>query len=472
MERFEENFIGGRWLPSAGDFNIRIADPCTERENTQIAAARDAEVDSAIRSASEALADWSRSSIAQRRDLLVAIAKRLESRTQEVAAALALDIGCPLWFTKEVQVPLPVRNLQAIAEGLDQIAFEERIGHSKIVREPIGVVAAITPWNAPIHQMVAKIGAAIAAGCTIVVKPSENASRAAVLLMQIIDQCGVPPGVVNMVFGDAGTAKRLVEHPRINMVSFTGSTEVGRSVAAHAGAAIKKIALELGGKSAAIVLPGASIEDAVANAAKLTFGNSGQICVAQSRLLVHRANKKAAEEICRAEAARWTIGLPTDPDTKMGPLATARGRARMKEIVESASAAGARIVAGAAPNSHSSTPGYFVQPTVLSDAAETNVAVQEEIFGPVLTIQSYESEDEAVHLANATPYGLSGAIWAPTAAEGERVARRLRTGQVSINGARSNMAAPFGGFGMSGIGRENGRFGIEEMLQYKTLNGV
>lgn len=472
MTPLDANWIDGTWQRTASTRALPVVDPTTEETFAELSCATQTEVDAAVRSARTALSSWRASSLAARAALLRRLAELLGARTETFAGLLAREIGCPLWFSRDLQVPMPVRNLAAMAAALDAMALEEQAGTSVIWREPIGVVAAITPWNAPLHQIVAKVGAAIAAGCTIVVKPSELAPGTVRELVEVMREAGVPAGVVNVVFGDGETGRGLVEHPDIDMVSFTGSVAAGRKVGAAAGHGIKKAALELGGKSAAIVLRDAALDQAVAGVLRTCFGNSGQVCVAQTRLLVAVEDQPAVEDLCATLGAGWVVGPPLDPATRVGPVASRAARDRVDGFVSGGLAEGARAVLGGAGAPDRMARGFFVRPTILADVTPGMEVSREEVFGPVLVVQGYRDVDEAVELANATRYGLSGAVWSGDRARGLEIARRMRTGQVSLNGAPQNYATPFGGCGWSGIGRENGRFGIEEFLQFKAVHGA
>ncbi|MEH2524090.1 MULTISPECIES: aldehyde dehydrogenase family protein [unclassified Bradyrhizobium] len=472
MRPVDAHWIDGGWHRGTSSRMLPVIDPSTEQILTEVSCASPAEVDAAVSSARRALAVWRGSSLENRAALLLHIAQRLEARTELFAETLAREIGSPLWFGRQFQVPMPIRNLAAMVEALQAIAFEENAASSVVWREPVGVIAAITPWNAPLHQIIAKVGAAIAAGCTVIVKPSELAPSTARALVEVLDEVGVPAGVVNVVFGDGETGRALVEHPEIDLVSFTGSVRAGRKVAALAGEHIKQVKLELGGKSAAVILDDADLEAAVAGVLRSCFSNSGQVCVAQTRLIVPMEARTEIEALCQSLGADWVMGHPLAPETRIGPLASGAGRDRVRRMITEALSQGARAIIGGPGAPEGLTRGYYMYPTVLTDLTAGMEVVREEAFGPVLSLLHYSSLDEAVELANATRFGLSGGIWTSNRERGVEVARRLRTGQVSINGAPQNYATPFGGCGWSGFGRENGRYGIESFLQYKAVHGV
>jgi len=364
---------------------------------------------------------------------------------------------------------LPLANVRAIREGIDAIDWEFAIHHSEVRRVPIGVVAGLTPWNAPLHQMLAKVAGVIGAGAAIVLKPSEIAPRSAMLFAEAIEEIDLPRGVFNLIWGGADLGRKLVEHPGIDMVSFTGSEGVGRQVMAAAASAPKPVALELGGKSAAIVLRDADLSAAVTAAFRLTLLNSGQVCVCQSRLLVPRERVDDAVSIIKDAAAAVRMGDPLDPDTTMGPLATRAQYERVSAIAERAQAQGAHAILHSTASSVN-RKGYFFPPKAFSNVDSESELAQREVFGPVLAMIGYDTEDDAITIANSTPFGLSGAVWSADLSVAMRVARRLRTGQVIVNGAPSNLAGPFGGFGRSGFGRENGRFSIEAFTQLQAIN--
>jgi acyl-CoA reductase-like NAD-dependent aldehyde dehydrogenase len=360
--------------------------------------------------------------------------------------------------------------LGSIATLLPTYPFEEEIGSSLIVREPIGVVGAITPWNYPLHQVVAKVAPALGAGCTIVLKPSEVAPLSAVLFAEIIDEAGLPPGVFNLVLGTGPVVgEAIAAHPDVDMVSFTGSTRAGRRVSELAAGTIKRVALELGGKSANVILPDADLEKAVKVGIANCFINGGQTCTAQTRMLVDRAHYEQALELARQVAEGYTVGSPDDESTRIGPMVSAAQRERVRGYIEKGIAEGARVVTGGAEPPEGLDHGYYVRPTVFADVAPTMTIAQEEIFGPVLSVIPYDDEDDALRIANDSPYGLSGAVWAGEPERALAFAKRMRTGQVEVNGGRFNPMAPFGGYKQSGNGRELGRFGLEEFLEVKSL---
>ncbi len=398
------------------------------------------------------------------------ISDALEARAQEVAELISTEMGTPLWFAVAVQVGNPVKVMRSYAQMLAEHPFEEQIGNSLVVKEPIGVVGAITPWNYPLHQLVAKVAAALAAGCTVVLKPSEVAPLSAYALAEVFEQVGLPAGVFNLVTGVGPVVgEAIAAHPDVDMVSFTGSTAAGKRVMAVAAGTVKKVSLELGGKSAFVVLDDADLAKAVKVGLANCFINGGQTCTAWTRMLVPADRYDDVLELAAAGAARYPVGEPKAEGTKVGPLANANQYKKVRDYIDSAVAEGARVVVGGSERPQGLETGYYVQPTVLADVRPGSRVEQEEIFGPVLAVIPYADEDEAVRIANDTPYGLSGGVWSSDQERAVRVARRMRTGMVDVNGGRFNPLAPFGGYKQSGVGRELGEYGLEEFLEVKSL---
>jgi betaine-aldehyde dehydrogenase len=394
----------------------------------------------------------------------------LKARGGEIAETISREMGMPLKLSQRIQAGSPIAVFGYYAKMLAEFPFEERVGNSLVVREPIGVVAAITPWNYPLHQIALKVAPALAAGCTVVLKPSEIAPLNAFILAEVIESAGLPAGVFNLVTG-TGTVvgEAMATHPEVDMVSFTGSTRAGKRVSELASATVKRVTLELGGKSAAIILEDADLAAAVKGVVANCYMNSGQTCTAHTRMLVPESRYREAAKLA-AEAARgFRAGDPMAESTTLGPLASAIQRDRVRKYIRKGIAEGADLLAGGAEAPADLANGYFVQPTVFGKVKPGSTIEQEEIFGPVLSIITYRNEDEAVRIANDTPYGLAGGVWSANEDHAQRVARRLRTGQVDINGGPFNMQAPFGGYKQSGNGRELGRYGLEEFLEYKAL---
>jgi aldehyde dehydrogenase (NAD+) len=369
-----------------------------------------------------------------------------------------------------IQVGLPLTSFMSMSQVLQEVPFEEQIGNSKVLREPVGVVGAITPWNYPLHQIAAKVAPALAAGCTVVLKPSEVAPLNAFVLAEIIDEVGLPAGVFNLVSGTGPVVgEAIAGHPDVDMVSFTGSTRAGRRVSELASQTVKRVALELGGKSPNIILDDADLARAIQAGIADCYLNSGQTCSALTRMLVPRSRLEEAEQLAKQAAEAVTPGDPFSDDARMGPLVSETQRERVRGYIRKGVEEGAKLVTGGDEPPDGLGTGFFVRPTVFSEVTPEMTIAQEEIFGPVLSIMPYEDDDDAVRIANETIYGLSGGVWSGDPERATRVARRLRTGQVSINGGQFNPLAPFGGYKQSGHGRELGKFGLEEYLNIKSL---
>ncbi len=461
-------YIGGAWTASASGEAIEVVNPATEEIIDRVPAGAPADVQEAVRAARKAFATWSVTAPADRAKLLTAAAELLVRRADDVARIIAADMGSPLGFALKVQTLMPARVLASYAGLAESHPRESRVGNSLVVKEPVGVVAAITPWNYPLHQIIAKVAPALAAGCTVVLKPSEVAPLAAYALADIFHEVGLPPGVFNLVSGRGPVVgEAMAAHPDVDMISFTGSIRAGRRVAALAVEDVKRVALELGGKSANVILPDADLGVAVKVGVANCFVNAGQTCSAWTRMLVHRDHYDDAVRLAVEAARKYTVGDPFDESTRLGPLVSAAQRDRVVRYINRGQEEGARLVAGGTDRPLPS--GFYVEPTVFAGVESGMAIEQEEIFGPVLSIIPFTSEDQAVEIANGTPYGLAGAVWAGTEERAVALARRLRTGQVAINGGGFNPLAPFGGYKHSGIGRELGEHGLEEFFEIKSL---
>jgi aldehyde dehydrogenase (NAD+) len=465
-----ELFIGGEWVAPAGAGRIEVLDPTTERVIGSVPEGTAEDVDRAVAAAREAFDGWSQLAPEDRAEACAAIGNALYARQQEIAELISREMGMPLAQSVMIQASLPVMSFLTQPQLVSELAWEEQIGNSLVVREPVGVVGAITPWNYPLHQIAAKVAPALSAGCTIVLKPSEVTPLNAFVLADVIASVGLPAGVFNLVCGSGNVVgEAMSAHPDIDMVSFTGSTASGRRVSANAAATVKRVALELGGKSPNVILDDADVPTAVVDGVQKCFLNSGQTCSALTRMLVPRAQLPIVEEIARQTAAAYTVGGPFEETSVLGPIVSDTQRERVRSYIAKGVEEGARLGTGGAEAPAGRDTGYFVQPTVFSDVTPEMTIAREEIFGPVLAIMPYDDEEDAVRIANATSYGLAGGVWSGDPERAQRVARRLRTGQVEINGGVFNPLAPFGGYKQSGHGRELGRHGLEEFLTVKAM---
>ncbi len=463
-------FIGGEWVEPSGADPIEVVNATTEEVMGTVPGCTPVDVDRAVEAARAAFDSWAATSREERAGYLAAISAGLGQRSEEIAATISQELGMPLKLSEMIQVGLPTAQFGAMPRLMEEIAWEEEIGNSRVFREPVGVLGAITPWNYPLNQIAAKVAPALAAGCTVVLKPSEVTPLNAYLLVEVIEAAGLPAGVFNLVTGVGPVVgEALAAHPGVDMVSFTGSTRAGKRVSELASATVKPVAMELGGKSANVILDDAELERAIPDGVAKCFLNSGQTCSALTRMLVPRQRLAEAEEIAAAAAEAYTPGDPFDPGTRLGPLVSDVQRQRVRGYIERGVAEGARLLTGGAEAPDGLERGYFVQPTVFSEVTPEMTIAQEEIFGPVLSIQPYEGEEEAIRIANDSPYGLAGGVWSGDQERAIGVAKKIRTGQIEINGGAFNPLAPFGGYGQSGHGRENGRYGIEELLQVKSL---
>ncbi|MFD5145149.1 aldehyde dehydrogenase family protein [Streptomyces sp. NPDC058401] len=468
MKAHDGMYIGGEWRAALGQDRIEVLNPADERPIASVPAGTPEDVDAAVRAARAAFPAWAATAPAERAALIGALRDVLVARKGEIAETITAELGSPLGFSEMVHVGAPIAVASSYAELGASYAFEERIGNSTVLLEPVGVVGAITPWNYPLHQIVAKVAPALAAGCTIVLKPAEDTPLTAQLFAEAVHEAGIPAGVFNLVTGTGPvTGQALAAHEGVDLVSFTGSTAVGKQIGATAGAAVKRVALELGGKSANVILPGADLAKAVAAGVGHVMNNAGQSCNALTRMLVHRDEYEEAVSLAAAAAAKYASGDPLDPATRLGPVVSAKQRDRVRGFITQGVEEGARLVAGGPEAPHEQ--GYFIAPTVFADVTPDMTIAQEEIFGPVLSILPYADQDEALAIANGTDYGLGGAVWAADEATAVAFARLMDTGQVDINGGRFNPLAPFGGYKKSGVGRELGPHGLAEYLQTKSL---
>jgi acyl-CoA reductase-like NAD-dependent aldehyde dehydrogenase len=466
----EQLFIGGQWVDPSGSERLDVINPSTEEPIGSIPMGTRDDVDRAVAAAREAFEVWSQTSTEERAERLTAIAAGLGERADEIAALVSAELGMPLKLSRMIQAGLPAASFSSMPELMEQISWQEEIGNSLVVREPIGVLGAITPWNYPLHQIAAKVAPALAAGCTVVLKPSGVVPLNAFILAEVIEAAGLPAGAFNLVTGSGGeVGEAIAAHPGVDILSFTGSTKAGRRVSELAAETVKAVTMELGGKSPNVILDDADLSHAVPDGVGKCFLNSGQTCSALTRMLV--PNEKMAEvaEIAAAAAEQFTPGDPFDEATRLGPVVSDEQREVVRGYIEKGSEEGAKLVTGGAEPPEGLERGYFVRPTVFSQVDNSMTVAQEEIFGPVLTIIPYSDEADAVRIANDSIYGLAGGVWSADEERALGVARRMRTGQIEINGGVFNPLAPFGGYKQSGHGRELGHFGIEEFLQPKAL---
>ena len=463
-------YIDGTWVRSTGSETIEVVNPATEEVIGSVPAGTPADVDRAVAAARRAFPDWAGRGPEERAKYLSGLQEALAARQEEIASTISAEMGAPTKFAVAVQTGLPLAVLASYAGLLSTYSFEEQVGNSLVVREPVGVVAAITPWNYPLHQVVAKVAPALAAGCTVVLKPSEVAPLSAFALAELADEVGLPAGVFNLVTGTGPVVgEALAGHAGVDMVSFTGSTRAGKRVSEVAAATVKRVALELGGKSANVILDDADLPKAIKVGVGNAFLNSGQTCTAWTRMLVPAEHYEEAVSLAAAAAESMPVGPPDAESTKLGPVASAAQRDRVRAYIELGVSEGARLVTGGVEPPAGLDSGYYIRPTVFADVRPDMTIAQEEIFGPVLAMLPYADEDEALAIANGTIYGLAGGVWAGDRGRAIGFARRMRTGQVDINGGRFNPVAPFGGYKQSGNGRELGRFGLEEFLETKSL---
>lgn len=470
MHHYDHLYIDGAWIAAHQEKYREVVNPATEEPAGKIIQGGAEDVDRAVRSARRAFPGWSQTSSEERARYITAIAEVMRSRREELAQLITAELGMPLHLALEVQVDGPIEGMLSYAAMAHHMDEEEVVDNALIVKDPIGVCAFINPWNYPLHQLVGKVAPALAAGCCMVVKPSEETPMHAFLLAEIIDQVGLPAGVFNLVTGPGViVGEALCKHPQVDMVSFTGSTGAGIRVAEMAAQSVKRVCQELGGKSAFIITPEADLESAVIHGVQDVMINSGQTCTALTRMLVPRSRYNETVAIAKQVAESLPIGDPLDEESFLGPMCSERQRNTVIEYIEKGIAEGATLVTGGVPSAGEFESGFYIRPTIFADVHNQMTVAREEIFGPVLCIIAYDTLDEAVALANDSPFGLSGGVWAANKEEGLALARRLQTGQVFINGGDFNYRAPFGGYKQSGNGREWGLSGLEEFIEKKAL---
>jgi betaine-aldehyde dehydrogenase len=467
----DQLYIGGQWVsPSAKDA-IDVHNAGTGEVMGKVPAGTEKDIEAAVAAARAAFEGWSSTPADKRAEYLQKISDGLKARADELAKTIAQEVGMPVKMAARIQAGLPIANFANYAKIAREFKFEDRVGNSVVCREPVGVVGAITPWNYPLHQIALKVAPALAAGCTVVLKPSEIAPFNAFILAEVVEAAGLPKGVFNLVTGfGPSVGEALVKHPQVDMISFTGSTRAGKRISEVAAQTVKRVALELGGKSASVILDDADLAAAVKGTVNGCYLNSGQTCTALTRMLVPESKYEEAAKLAAEAAKSFTLGDPLSESTRLGPLSSKMQMDRVRDYIKKGIAEGAELVAGGAEQPEGvPAGGYFVKPTVFGKVKNSMTIAQEEIFGPVLSIIPYKDDEDAIRIANDSPYGLAGAVWSKDEARAQMVARRIRAGQVDVNGGAFNMNAPFGGFKQSGHGREAGVYGLEEFLEYKSL---
>ncbi|MEM6817173.1 MAG: aldehyde dehydrogenase family protein [Pseudomonadota bacterium] len=471
MTLLGHSYIDGQWIESGGERRFDITNPTNAEVIGTLVSSSLSDVDRAVTAAQRAFLGWASVTPGERANYLQRVFDALTEQSEAIAQSITTEVGSTISLSRGVQAGAAISKFDYYADYLRHFEFEEHFGDTPVLREPIGVVACVTPWNFPLLQIAAKVAPALAAGCCVVLKPSEIAPTNALLLAQCVEAADLPKGVFNMVWGEGSDiGEHLVGHPGVDMVSFTGSTAAGRRIAAVAGQTIKRTAMELGGKSAAILLDDADFNVAIAGVLDTCFVNSGQSCTAHSRLIVPKSREQEAVRVARELAEQWTPGDPFDSTTKMGPLISHDHWSKVQGFITDAQALPhTQLVTGGAGKPEGLDAGYFVRPTVFAGVHPDDAIARDEIFGPVLSIFSVEDEDSAVQLANDTVYGLSGGVWSADQNRALKVARQMRTGTVEVNGGAFNGAAPFGGYKQSGLGREMGPHGFAEFLELKTL---
>jgi aldehyde dehydrogenase (NAD+) len=467
----KKHFIDGEWKAASGRA-LDIVNPATEEVIGQVAVGTAEDVDKAAKAARRAFDSFSRTSPSERAALLERIIGIYQKRLPELGQAISDEMGAPLGFAVQVQAGVGLGHFMTALALLKEYKFEEKIGTTLVRREAAGVIGMITPWNWPANQIACKLAPAIAAGCTVVLKPSEYTPVSGQIIAEILAEAGVPKGVFNLVQGDGtGVGAAIAAHPEIDMVSFTGSTRAGVLVAKAAAEGVKRVSQELGGKSANIILEDADLQQAVAGGVAAMMNNTGQSCNAPSRMLVHQSRYEEAVKIAKAAAETVKVGDPKDGSTTIGPLSNATQFKKVRALIEKGVQEGAKLVTGGADRPQGLNKGYFVKPTVFAGVNNDMTIAREEIFGPVLVMIPFKDDEDAIRIANDTPYGLSGYVSSGDKERAKRVASRLRTGMVHINGAPVDLAAPFGGYKQSGNGREWGREGFDEFLEIKAVMG-
>ena len=471
MSARQQIYVGGNWVDSAGDGSIDVVNPSNEEVIGSVPDGVSADIDAAVAAAREAFPGWAATPLEERLGYIEKLAGQLGARSEEIGELISREVGMPGKMAVMIQAGLPAGTTASVPATAREFPFEETLGRSLVTREPVGVVGCITPWNYPLHQIMAKIAPAMAVGCTVVLKPSEVAPLNAFVLADIIDELGFPAGVFNLVSGVGPVVgEAIAAHPDVDMVSFTGSTRAGTRVAEVAAANVTRVHQELGGKSANIVLDDADFAAAIPSAVGACYLNSGQTCSALTRLLVPADRMDEAAELAAQAAAGFTVGPADDEGSRLGPLVSQTQWDRVQGYIQAGIDEGATLVTGGTGKPEGLDAGYYVKPTVFANVDNSMSIARDEIFGPVLSIIGYDSEEDAIRIANDSDYGLSGGVWSSDNDRALAVAKQLRTGEVDMNGSFLNTDAPFGGYKKSGNGRELGRFGLSEFVEAKQIN--
>lgn len=472
MQSYLKHYIDGAWVESDGGRTYQVIDPATEQPCTEITLGTPADVDKAVDAARRAFESWSQTSLDERKALLARIIEEYKARIPDLAKAISQEMGAPMALASAAQAPTGLAHFMTTLKALDEFTFEETIGKAKVVHEPLGVVAMITPWNWPLNQICAKVAPALAAGDTMILKPSEEAPGCAMILAEILDKAGVPAGVFNLVNGDGpGVGAALSSHKGVDMVSFTGSTRAGIAIAQAAAATVKRVHQELGGKAPNLVLEGADLGAVLPPTVAGVLANSGQSCIAPTRLLVHKSQVADAIQVVKSMMEATQVGDPAEVGAHIGPVVNKAQFEKIQGLIQSAIDEGATLVTGGVGRPDGRNAGFYIKPTLFADVTPDMRIAREETFGPVATITAYDTEEEAVRIANDTEYGLSATV-SGDPEKAAKVAPKLRAGLVTINNWSPDIAAPFGGYKQSGNGRENGKFGLTDFMEVKTVVGL